>query len=110
KCVLLMKTNTRMQPSLVRKRIDSILLSTCMVLMPLALGAQFDLNFECTENRTVEVTMKGTVDSIQATMTVVGDTSLIDSILVEIAVKGNPVFWDTATIVTSAGEVVVIPF
>src|SRR5690606_4845276 len=38
------------------------------------------------------------------------DTSLIDSILVEIAVKGNPVFWDTATIVTSAGEVVVIPF
>jgi hypothetical protein len=54
--------------------------------------------------------MKGTVDSLVATMMIMGDTSLVDSVLVELAVKGLPNFWGPATITTSAGEVVVVPF
>ncbi|HLF64064.1 MAG TPA: hypothetical protein VI603_09935, partial [Saprospiraceae bacterium] len=79
-------------------------------LTPFQLQAQYSLNFSCGIGSSVDAAMIGTSDSVDATVIIPGDTSLIDSILVEIVVKGNPVFWGSTTVTTSAGEVVVIAF
>ena len=82
-----------------------------LAFLPLFGFAQFSLNFDCGQSVSIEATMIGTSDSIMATIVVPGDTSTIDSILVEIAMKGNPVFWgNPAVVMTSAGETVMIPF
>ncbi len=79
-----------------------------VVLLPTIGYSQFGLNFQCSEKREIDATLKGTSDSTQATI-MLGDTTLLDSMLVELALKGDTTFWGPATIITSAGQVVVIP-